>query len=85
MRKNPFKVVSKPDPNPKETLLESVPESDRWNPMRGSPGHKVPVPPSEDEDDEGRSINETLVESGLADAETDKSIQAKRAAAKKDL
>ena len=85
MKNNPFKAAVKPDPNPKETLLESAPESDRWNLVPGSAGHKVQVAPSEDEDDEGRSDNEMLVESGIADADTDQSIQATKAAAKKDL
>lgn len=85
MKNNPFKAASKPDPDPKETLLESAPESDRWNPAPGSSGHKVPVAPSEDEDEEGRSVDETLVESGIADAETEQSIQATKVAAKKDL
>lgn len=83
MKSNPFKAASKPDPDPKATLLESAPESNRWNPVPGSPGHKVPVTPSED--DEGRSDNEALVEAGIADAETDQGVRATRAAAKKDL
>ena len=53
--------------------------------MAGSTGHKVPVAPSEDEDDEGRSDNERLVEGGIAEAEIEQSFQATKAAAKKDL
>jgi hypothetical protein len=57
------------DADPKTELLESAPESERWDPVPGSTGHKVPVAPSADEDDEGRSDNERLVEEGVAAAE----------------
>jgi hypothetical protein len=70
--------------NPKEAALESAPESERWDPVPGSTGHKVPVAPSADEDDEGRSDNERLVDEGIAGAELDQSRQATKEAAKKD-
>ena len=59
-----------------EAALESAPESERWDPVHGSTGHKVPVAPSADEDDEGRSDNERLVEEGIAGAEQDQMHQA---------
>jgi hypothetical protein len=68
-----------------ESLLESIPESERWNPVPGSSGHQAPVAPGEDEDAEGRSDNERLVEEGMAEAELDQSLQAAKAAAKKEL
>jgi len=74
-----------PDTDLKDALLESAPESERWDPVPGSTGGKVAVAPSEDEDDEGRSDNERLVEGGIAEAEIDQSFQATRAAAKEDL
>jgi hypothetical protein len=74
-----------PDVDPKDAMLESAPESERWDPLPGSTGHKVRVAPSEDEDDEGRSDNERLVEGGIAEAEIEQGCQATRAAAKKDL
>jgi hypothetical protein len=74
-----------PDMDPKDAILESAPESERWDPVPGSTGHKVRVAPSEDEDDEGRSDNERLVEGGIAEAEIEQSFQATKAAAKKDL
>jgi hypothetical protein len=64
------------DTDPKEAELESAPESERWNPVLGSTGHKVPVAPSDDEDDEGRSDNERLVDEGIAGAEHDQTRQA---------
>jgi hypothetical protein len=78
-------LTGEPDMDPKEAILESAPESERWDPVPGSTGHKVPVAPSEDEDDEGRSDNERLVEGGIAEAELDQSLQATKEEAKKDL
>ena len=34
------------DEDPKQELLEATPESERWDPVPGSTGHKVPVPAS---------------------------------------
>jgi hypothetical protein len=70
--------------DPKEALLEAAPESERWDPAPGSEGHKVPESPGEDEDDEGRSDNERLVEEGSAEAELDRTDQANRAAGRNE-
>ena len=77
-------LTGQPDMDPKEAMLESAPESERWDPVPGSTGHKVPVASSDDEDDEGRSDNERLVDEGIAGAEHDQTRQASREAAKKD-
>jgi hypothetical protein len=69
-------LTGQPDGNPKEAMLETVSESERWDPLPGSTGHKTPVAPSEDEDEEGRSDNERLVEEGVAEAELDQMQQA---------
>jgi hypothetical protein len=66
------------DPDLKEAVLDAASESERWNPVPGSPGHKVPVAPSADEDEEGRSDNERLVDEGMAEAELDQTNQASR-------
>lgn len=68
-----------PDLDPKEAILESAPESERWDPVHGSTGHKARVAPSEDEDEEGRSDNERLVEGGVAAAEHDHLREASKA------
>jgi hypothetical protein len=73
-----------PEMDPKEAALEAAPESERWDPVPGSEGHKVSESPGEDEDDEGRSDNERLVEEGIEEAELDQMIQATRAAGRKD-
>jgi len=69
-------LTGEPDTDPREAMLESAPESERWDPVPGSTGHKVPEAPSADEDDEGRSDNERLVDEGIAVAEHDQMRQA---------
>ena len=72
-------LTGKPDANPKEAVLESAPESERWDPVPGSVGHKVPESSSEDTDDEGRSDSARLVEEGIAEAGHDQMLQAAEA------
>src|SRR5665213_333170 len=69
-------LTGEPEMDPKEAVLDSAPESERWNPVAGSTGHKMPATASEDEDDEGRSDNERLVDEGIAEAELDHRNQA---------
>jgi hypothetical protein len=69
-------LTGEPDTDPKEAVLESAPESERWDPVPGSEGRKMPVAPSADEDGEGRSDNERLFEEGIAGAEHDQMRQA---------
>jgi hypothetical protein len=77
-------LTGEPDADPKEALLEAAPESERWDPLPGSPGHQAPESASEDEDDEGRSETEQLVAGGVEEAEHDQMLQAAREAEKKD-
>jgi hypothetical protein len=77
-------LTGEQDREPQSASLESAPESERWDPFPGSKGHKVPVASSDDEDEEGRSDNERLVEEGVAGAELDHMVQAARAAAGAD-
>ena len=72
------------DIDPKEEAVESMPESERWNPVPGSEGLQAPEFSDADEDDEGRSQSERLVEEGVQEAEHDQMLQAARAARKKD-
>ena len=69
-----------PDRDPKELLLESASEAERWDPVPGSVGQAVPVSGSEDEDEEGRSDNTRLTEEGIAGAEHDQMRQSSRSA-----
>ena len=77
-------LTGEPDADPDEAMFEAVPESDRLVTVPSSTGHKTPEAPNEDEDDEGRSEREQLVEEGVAEAEHDQMLQAAKAAAKKD-
>ena len=72
------------DTDSKDAVLESAPESERWDPVHGSTGHKVPVASGEDEDEEGRNDNERLVDEGIEEAEFDQRRQAAGEAAKED-
>jgi hypothetical protein len=75
-------LMGLPDSDPKTAVLESMPETERWDPVPGSAGHKVPSAPSDDEDEEGRSDAERLVEEGVSGAEHDQMRQASREAEK---
>ena len=66
-----------------EAILDSISEVKQWDPVPGSTGLQIPESPSEDEDDEGRSESEQLVDRGVADAERDQIAQAALAAGKK--
>ena len=73
-------LTGKPDTAPPEAALESLIESERWNPVPGSSSNKIPVASGEVEDDEGRSDNQRLVEEGVAGAEHDQMLQASQKA-----
>lgn len=64
----------------KETVLENAPESERWDPLPGSPGHQAPETPNEDEDVEGRNESAQMVDDG-AEAAHDSTFRAAKAAA----
>jgi hypothetical protein len=66
------------DTAPKDVILESAPESERWDPVHGSTGRKAREFSSDDEDDDGRSDSARLVEEGVAEAEHDQMLQAAR-------
>jgi hypothetical protein len=77
-------LTGEPDMDPKEALLESAPESERWDPLPGSTGHIVPVASIDGEDDDGRSMGEKLIAEGVQEAEQDQMLQAARAEEKKN-
>ena len=77
-------LTGESDIDRQDALLESLPESKRGDPVPGSTGRQAPESPSEDEDQEGRSQTEQLVDEGAEEAERDRMFQAARAAAKPD-
>jgi len=77
-------LTGEPDKDRKEVVLESAPDSERWDPVPGSKGHQMPVASGDDEDDEGRSDCERLVEEGIAGAEHARMLLASEEASIKD-
>jgi hypothetical protein len=77
-------LTGESDIDRQEALLESMPESKRWDPVPGSAGRQVPEAPSEDEDDEGRSETEQLVDEGAEEADRDRMLQAARESGRGD-
>src|SRR5437773_7042106 len=65
--------------DPREEKLESVPESEAWDPVPGSTGRQAADSLGEDEDAEGRSESAQLFEEGVSEAEHDQMRQASRA------
>ena len=75
-------LTGESDIDRQDAVLDSLPEAKRWDPVPGSAGGQAPETPSEDEDDEGRSETEQLVDEGAAEADRDRMFQAARTAAK---
>jgi hypothetical protein len=76
-------LTGESDVDRQDAILDALPESKRWDPVPGSPGNQAPESASEDEDDEGRSETEQLVEEGAAEAARDHALAAEKSAAKK--
>ena len=75
-------LTGESDIDRQDAILDALPESKRWDPVPGSEGHQTPDAPNEDEDDEGRSETELLVDEGAEEADRDRMFQAAQAAAK---
>ena len=73
-------LTGESDIDHQEAVLESFPESKRWDPVPGSSGHQAPESPPEDEDEDGRSEAAQLVDQGVQEAEHDQMLQAAKAA-----
>jgi hypothetical protein len=77
-------LTGEKDIDPKEAILNAAPESERWDPLPGSTGHRVEPTSNEDEDSEGRIDSERLVDEGVAEAEQDQMVQAAKAEREED-
>jgi hypothetical protein len=77
-------LTGEPEMDVQEAALESIPESERWDPVPGSTGRHTPDSFGEDEDSEGRSESAQLVEEGIKEAEHDQMLRAARAAQQRD-
>ena len=69
-------LTGESDMDPQESTLEEAPESERWDPLPGSTGHRVAVAPNDDEDEEGVIDSARLVQEGVHEAEHDQMLQA---------
>jgi len=71
-------LTGEPETDPNTAALEAAPEAERWDPVPGSTGHQMPAAPGADEDAEGRSDQQRLVEEGVEGAEHDQMRSASR-------
>jgi hypothetical protein len=67
-----------------EENLESVPESEGWDPVPGSTGRQAADSAGEDEDAEGRSEAAQMYEEGISEADHDQMRRAAEAQQKSD-
>ena len=67
-----------------EENVESVPESEGWDPVPGSSGRQAAESLGEDEDAEGRSEAAQMYEEGITEAEHDQMLRAAEAEQKSD-
>jgi hypothetical protein len=65
--------------DPQQENLESLPESEGWDPLPGSTGHQATESLGEDEDAEGRSESAQMFEEGISEAEHDQMLRAAEA------
>jgi len=75
-------LTGESDMDRQDAILDALPEAKRWDPVPGSAGRQAPESSSEDEDDEGRSETEQMVDEGAEEADRDRMLQAARAAEK---
>ena len=65
--------------DPQQKNLESLPESEAWDPLPSSMGRQAAEPLGEDEDAEGRSESAQMFEEGINEAEHDQMLRAAQA------
>jgi hypothetical protein len=70
--------------DPQEENLESLPESEGWDPVPGSTGQQAAESVGEDEDAEGRSESAQMFEEGINEAEHDQMRRAAETEQKSD-
>jgi hypothetical protein len=75
-------LTGESDADRQDAILNALPETKRWDPVPGSEGHQALESPSDDEDEEGRSEAEQLVDAGAEEADRDRILQAARASDK---
>src|SRR6202035_5673740 len=77
-------LTGETETDPQEENVESIPESDDWDPVPGSSGRQAAESLGEDEDAEGRSESAQMFEEGVNEAEHDQMLRAAEADEKSD-
>jgi hypothetical protein len=72
-------LTGEAETDPEEENIESIPESEGWDPVPGSTGRQAADSLGEDEDAEGRSESAQMFEEGVNEAEHDQMLRASRA------
>src|SRR2546427_11856193 len=72
-------LIGEEEIDPQEENVESLPESEGWDPVPGSTGRQAADSPGEDEDAEGRSEAAQMYEEGISEAEHDQMLRAAEA------
>jgi hypothetical protein len=67
------------DIDPQQENVESLSESEAWDPLPGSTGRQAAESLGEDEDAEGRSESAQMFEQGISEAEHDQMLRAAQA------
>ena len=70
--------------DPQQENVESLPESEDWDPVPGSTGRQAAESLGEDEDAEGRSESAQMFEEGVSEAEHDQMRRAAEAEEQSD-
>jgi hypothetical protein len=73
-------LTGEQEESPDQATLESLPESERWDPIPGSAGQQAPTVPAPDAQAELVKI----VREGVDDAEHDQMLKGSREAARRD-
>src|SRR6266403_603908 len=68
-------LTGEPEMDPQEESLESMPESEGWDPVPGSTGQQAAESLGEDEDAEGRSESAQMFEEGIMEAGHDQMLR----------
>jgi len=77
-------LTGEPEMDRQQESLESIPESDGWDPVPGSTVRQAAESLGEDEDAEGRTESAQMFEEGVSEAEHDQMLRAAQEGEKSD-
>ena len=73
-------LTGEDDISPQQMVIESLPESERWDPVPGTAGRRAPKIPA----DEEQSEQEKLFQEGVNEAEHDQMLRGSEEEARRD-